>query len=79
VAGKVCLAGVEVVLQSCCPPWRAGYTSDPDGAYAFEALTAGTFTVTCGLYSKVVTLGTSDSQVNVDLCPPPTYPPLAGK
>lgn len=79
VAGKVCQAGAKVVLQSCCPPWQATYTSDPDGAYAFEALTAGTFTITCGLYSEVVTLETSDSQVNVDLCPPPTAPPLASE
>ena len=79
VAGKVCRAGVDVVLESCCPPWQATYTSDPDGAYAFESLTAGTFTVTCGLYSQVVTLATSDSQVNVDLCPPPTQPPLANE
>jgi hypothetical protein len=77
IAGKVCLAGADVYARSCCPPWEAVTTSDGGGGFAFEALTVGTFTVTCGLYSRVVALTTCESQVNVDLCPPPTQPPLA--
>jgi len=75
VAGQVCLSGADVFLHSCCPPYEAKKRSDATGAFAFEALTVGTFTVTCGLYSEVVTLRTCESQVNVDLCPPPTARP----
>ena len=75
IAGKVCLAGADVYARSCCPPWQASTVSDAGGAFAFEALTVGTFTVTCGLYSRVVILETFDSQVNVDLCPPATAKP----
>ena len=75
IAGKVCLAEADVYARSCCPPWEAVTVSDATGAFAFEALTVGTFTVTCGLHSPVVTLATFDSQVNVDLCPPPTPAP----
>ena len=77
IAGKVCLAGADVFARSCCPPWQAVTTSDATGSFAFEALTVGTFTVTCGLYSEVVTLETYESQVDVDLCPPPTHGPVA--
>jgi hypothetical protein len=76
VTGHVCQAGVTVFLRSCCPPYEAREKSDAAGNFAFEGLTEGTFTVTCGLYSEVVTLETYESQVDVDLCPPPTREPL---
>jgi hypothetical protein len=75
VTGQVCLAGVTVYLRSCCPPYEAREKSDASGFFAFEGLTEGTFTVSCGLYSEVVTLETYESQVDVDLCPPPTAKP----
>lgn len=77
VTGHVCQAGATIFLRSCCPPYEARETSDAAGSFAFEGLTEGTFTVTFGLYSEVVTLETYESQVDVDLCPPPTHPPLA--
>lgn len=72
VAGKSCLAGADVYLTACCPDWEAVTISDAGGGFAFEALTVGTFTVTAGSYSRQVTIKYCDSQVNVDLCPPPT-------
>ena len=77
VTGQVCQAGATVYLRSCCPPYEARETSDARGFFAFEGLTEGTFTVSCGPYSDVVTLETYESQVDVNLCPPPTPPPLA--
>jgi hypothetical protein len=79
VTGHVCQAGTTVFLRSCCPPYEAREKSDAAGNFAFEGLTEGTFTVTCGLHSEVVTLETYESQVDVDLCPPPTPPPLASE
>ena len=76
VTGHVCQTGVTVFLRSCCPPYEAREKSDAAGTFAFEGLTEGTFTVTCGLYSEVVTLKTYESQVDVDLCPPPTHEPV---
>jgi hypothetical protein len=75
VSGKVCQAGLDVYLTTCCPEWMAITTSDERGAFAFESLTAGTFTVTAGLRSRQVTLPGCYSQVSVDLCPPPTPVP----
>ena len=69
IAGKICLAGDDVYLRSCCPPWSASTTSDAGGGFAFEALTVGTFTVTWGQQIRVVEIDTCASQVNVDLCP----------
>jgi hypothetical protein len=59
--------------------YEAREKSDASGFFVFEGLTEGTFTVTCGLYSEVVTLKTYESQVDVDLGPPPTQSPLAGR
>lgn len=72
VSGQVCRAGLDVYLTTCCPEWTAITTSDGRGAFAFESLTAGTFTVTAGRLSRRVTLEGCYSQVSEDLCPPPT-------
>lgn len=75
VAGKVCRPGVDVYLRTCCPDWEAVTTSGAGGAFAFEGLTAGTFTITAGLQSRQVILKGCYSQVNVDFCPEPTVGP----
>jgi hypothetical protein len=71
VSGKACPAGVEVYLSSCCPEWVGVTTADESGAFAFESISAGTYTVTAGLRSRRVVLHQCDSQVSVDLCAGP--------
>lgn len=80
VSGRVCTAGQQVTLSSCCPEWVARTNADTQGRFEFAALTAGTFTVSDGRRSQVVTLEACDSAVTVNLCPPaptagPTCPP----
>ncbi len=75
IAGQVCEARIDVTISTCCPDWTAITTSDDRGAFAFADLTAGTFTVRAGERSRQVTLKQCDSQVSVDLCPPPTMAP----
>lgn len=80
VSGRVCTAGQQVTLSSCCPEWAAHTNADTQGRFEFAALTAGTFTVSDGRRSRTVVLETCGSAVSVDLCPPaptpgPTCPP----
>jgi formylglycine-generating enzyme required for sulfatase activity len=74
VSGRVCTAGQQVTLSSCCPEWAAHTNADTQGRFEFAALTAGTFTVSGGGRSRTVVLETCESAVTVDLCPPPPTP-----
>jgi hypothetical protein len=76
VSGQTCIAHVEVLISSCCPEWSANTWADEVGAFEFDNLTAGTFTVSAGGRSREITLKYCDSQFSVNLCPQPTHPPL---
>lgn len=75
VSGRVCAAGATVTLSSCCPEWLAQANADAQGYFEFPALTAGTFTVSDGRHSEVVTLAACASTASVNLCPPTAPPP----
>jgi hypothetical protein len=79
VGGRVCAAGTTVTISSCCPEWLARANANTQGYFEFAALTAGTFTVSDGRHSQVVTLAACESAVTVNLCPPaaPTPAPPA--
>ena len=77
VAGQTCAARVDVTLSSCCPEWSAVTTADDLGAFAFANITAGEYTVTAAGRSRTIRLNQCDSQVSVDLCPPPTPLPAS--
>jgi formylglycine-generating enzyme required for sulfatase activity len=74
VTGRTCVAGASVTISSCCPQWIGRTNADTQGHFEFSALTAGTFTVSSGGRSRTVTLEQCDSDVTVDLCPPPATP-----
>ena len=76
VSGQTCAPWIDVTLSSCCPEWTAVTTADEVGAFEFDNVTAGEYTVSAGGRSRQIQLNHCDSQVSVDLCPPPTHPPL---
>ena len=76
MAGQTCIARSDVTLSSCCPEWSAVTTADDLGAFAFADVTAGDYTVSAAGRSRQIRLNQCDSQVSVDLCPPPTHPPV---
>jgi hypothetical protein len=71
VSGRVCTPGATVYLRSCCPEWVGMMNADERGAFAFESISAGTYTVTSGLRSQRLVLPQCDSQASVDLCSGP--------
>lgn len=75
ISGQTCAAGQEVTISSCCPVWESRTTSGAGGRFEFAALTAGTFTVSSGGYSREVTLAECDSAAELgNLCPPTPLP-----
>ena len=77
ISGQTCVAHGDVKIYSCCPEWSAITTADEVGAFEFDQITAGEYTVSAAGRSREVQLTYCDSQVSVDLCPPPTHPPLS--
>lgn len=76
VSGQVCVAHAVVRISACCPEWYAETNADEVGVFEFDNLTAGAYTVSAAGRSWDVTLNTCYSQASVNLCPPPTHPPL---
>jgi hypothetical protein len=76
VSGQICVAHGVVWIESCCPVWYSTARTDEAGAFEFDNLTAGTFTVSAEGRSWEVVLAGCYDQADVNLCPPPTHGPL---
>lgn len=75
-SGQTCVAYSKVRIESCCPLWYAETPADEVGAFEFDNLTAGTYTVSAEGRSWEIVLPDCYSQASVNLCPPPTHEPV---
>jgi hypothetical protein len=77
ISGQTCVAHAKVRIESCCPTWYAEGLADEVGAFEFDDITAGEYTVSADGRSWEVVIEDCYGQASVNLCPPPTHPPLS--